>query len=255
MLTFDRVATRLTPAMGPRIRLIALSLAMSFGLAMPAPVAAACGDNYEHAVDHAVPQQTAEGARITTTLRTASAYDWSDPGIGGHVGVHLWVATDSLEIADTFVEVFLVDGKYPGTGGHRRYVASAQFDYPSSIELRYWSPLPPLNTTARLSAFHEGGTSYRATFSWNGASGQTGYSGRSPNTIEFEAGVEATHQCSRQDRVFITNVEFRRKSDNAWIDINNQSLSDDTFAKTGPCVNATNFRAWINSATHTGVCQ
>jgi hypothetical protein len=223
------------------------------GMVLPSPVAGACAKAYEHAYDEAVPQRVARG--ITTTIRTSNAIDWQDPGTGGHVGVHLWVATDGFPILDGFVEVFVIDGKYPGTGSHRRFFGAAQWIYPESdIDLRYFTLQPVVGESVTLIATYDGSGAYRATYNMNGSTGNTHFSNTYPSTDEVEAGVESTHQCNRQDRAYITDVQIRRDSDGVWQNINNQSLHDDVYAKVGPCSNDTQFRAWINSQTSTVPC-
>lgn len=132
---------------------------------------------------------------------------------------------------------------------------------PTEPASRYAGSTPPLNATVTLTVVAQTGN-FKASYSHSGGSGQKTWANHLPPIEEYSAGGEQEHQCSRQDRAYVSLNQFRRQATGVWTNINNGSIDVITFPGTTPnwghidwCLQPTRFKFYINSQIPTGSCN
>jgi hypothetical protein len=230
------------------ISLLASTVAVS-------PVTAACGNYFQHAINHAMPQLLANGARMSSTIRTAVATDWA---AGGHVGSHLWVGTNGQTSMIKWVESGTDHGWY-GQNAFVYYAAHGDYTNGQAVysDVRFVT-LPTLNTTSEFFGVKKtaSNTSYLSGITTStGASMSWDWTNHSPGTRVVEGGAEMTNDCSRLDTTYVSRFQFRAESDGIYRNFNNGSLSSNSAtARAAWCTFPNTFRFWANSARDINSC-
>jgi hypothetical protein len=165
---------------------------------------------------------------------------------GGFSLQGLWVYTDNTSNLGLprWVEVGVTQG-WQGQNLYTFYTARGDLRVAPPIydEYRFStiSPIVGQNKTYRLYSNSSG--SYIADISGT----MFVWGSHQPDSKFIEIGIEATCDNGRVDNYRITGVQLRRKSDKAWIAINNGALYRDAPVVTEWCAQPTSARTALNS--------
>ena len=243
--------------------LIALAVLMAASVSMPAKAAAACQNVIRsYQVFSGFPHYNADGVRTTLKNRDRAEITNDNDGWGSHATASIWASTSGNPEMETFVEVGIIVG-LEGDGVDSVFTANDNDPGPAGYDDHVWSATPVLNTNYTLTVRQQQTSSFVATYSYNNGSGQYTWNGHTQPIEMFQVGGEQTHQCARQDRTYVSDMEFRRNSDGStWLNVASGFLDLVTNPSSTPdwggiawCNTYTQFRFWINSNTSTGSCS
>lgn len=240
---------------------VSLALLLAGSYSMPATATAACQNVLRsYQIFTGFPHYNADGVR--TTLKNRDRAEITND-TESFATAAIWATTNGRTDGLVFIEVGLTVGLV-GNGVDSVYTAHDDdpellFGYNDYV----WSHTPVLNTSYTLTVRQQQTDSFVATFSYNNGSGQRTWYNHTQPIEEFQVGGEQSHQCARQDRTYVSDMEFRRNSDGStWLDVASGFLDLVTNPSETPdwggiawCNTYTQFRFWINSNTSTGSCS
>jgi hypothetical protein len=243
--------------------LVALAILVAGSVSMPAKAAGACQNvRRSYQIFSGFPHFTADGVRTTFMNRDRAEITNDNDGWGSHATAAIWASTSGHTGMETFIEVGIIEGLL-GDGIDSLYTANDSDPDPEfGYDDQFWSATPVLNTSYTLT-IRQQTANFAATFSYSNGSGQkTWYDHTQPIEL-FQVGGEQTHQCARQNRTYVSDMEFRRNSDGStWVNAASGFLDLLTNPSSTPdwggiawCDTYTQFRFWINSNTSTGSCS
>ncbi len=168
----------------------------------------------------------------------------------------LWVGTDNAAADWHWVEVGVTDG-FDGQDVYVFYTAHGRSGGIVYDERMYTSQTPAIGTQYTFSVYETvTGTSYNATIKGPSVTSTLGWGNHARPTVEWSGGLEALCLGDRVDKVYITVSQYRRNSDNVWVNASNGYMTrDNGNGGIEWCLHYTKFRYWLNSVLDPRFCS